>query len=209
MDLSSIDPATLAHEIWMKNYKIKMIEESAQPRLYLMSGLPLSGKSYMANRLIERSPADVVYIENDLVRGMIMEHLGIERPSYTQEEHTLVFNTSHELVWLALSFSFHTIFDATNLNERYRKKIYEIAEAAGAKVLVIRMVVDRDVAIERSKMKFESKERKDHSPADVSIYDKLSAEDEPIENCTVPYLVLDTSKDDIDALIDKHSLLLE
>ena len=208
MDLSTVDPATLAHDIWVKNYKIKMIKEAAEPKLYLMSGLPLSGKSYMSNRIIERSEADVVYIENDLVRGMIIEHLGLEKPGYTQEEHTLVFNTSHELVWLALSFSFHTIFDATNLNERYRQKVYEIADAAGAEALVIRLVVDRDVAIERSKKKFANTERKDHSPADVSIYDKLSSEDEPIENCSVPYIVLNTSEKDIDALIDEHALLL-
>jgi len=203
------DPKELARELWVKNYKINLITEALEPKLYIMSGLPLSGKSYLARRIIERSRADVVYIENDLVRRQIVEHLGWGQPKYTPDEHRLVYDTSHELMWIALSFSFHTIFDATNLNEKYRQRIYEIADTVGASVLVVKTAVDEETAERRSAEKFQSEERPDHSDAGVDIYRLLSKEDEPIEFCSRDHVLLDTSKRDVDELIDEHGLLLD
>ena len=201
----------LAHAIWMKNYDMKMMRPTDNPQLYIMSGLPLSGKTFLAQRIIKRSPADVVYIENDLVREMIIDQLGKEKPEYTPEEHNLVYETSHELIWLALSFSFHAVFDATNLNEKYRQKIYRIADAANAEVLVIKTIISPETAKRRSEIKFKKEDRTNHSPADESIYELLSKEDEPIEKCSRRYVKLelnDEGDDFIDSVINKKGLLL-
>jgi len=207
--IASADPEELANALWVKNYKMHLLNEAPEPRLYIMCGLPLSGKSYLARRIIERSTADVVYVENDLVRRQIMDHFGLEKPSYTPEEHGLVYNTSHALIYLSLSFSYHTIFDATNLNEKYRQSIYEIAETTGADVLVIKTIIDEDTAKERAEAKFAQEGRKDHSDAGVDIYHLLSKEDEPVELCSRPNVQVNTSEMDVDALIDEHDLLLK
>jgi predicted kinase len=203
------EPSDLANKLWMKNYKIKLIKHADKPKLYMMAGLPLSGKTYLAHRILERSPGDVVYIENDLVRWQIIEELGMEKPLHVPEEHNLVYSTSHELIWLALSFSYHTIFDATNLQEKYRQNIYEIADAAGAEVLVIKTRVDYEIAKERSKQKMENGPIHGHSDADIKVHLLLDREDEDMEGCTRPYVVLDTSNGNYDELIDEHDLELD
>jgi predicted kinase len=205
---ASRDPGDLAYDIWMKSFKINLLNPAINPKLYILSGLPLSGKTYLAKRIIERSSVDIVYIENDNVRGLIIKELGLEKPQYIPEEHRLVFDISHELIWIALSFSYHTIFDATNLNEKYRKDIYRIADSINADILVIKTVIDHETAERRSRKKFERGEMEGHSKADISIYELLSKEDEDIDNCSRPYLVLDTAKKSSGWYINKHKLAL-
>ena len=170
---------------------------------------PLLGHPDDAKRIIEKSSVDIVYIENDMVRRYVIKELGLKVPQYLPEEHRLVFDVSHELIWLALSFSYHTIFDATNLNEKYRKAIYKVADSIGAEVLIIKTVVDYETAKRRSRKKFESGEVEGYSTADISIYELLSAQDEDMEMCSRPYLLLDTAKKSAGWYIDKHKLALK
>jgi len=202
------DPKALAIEIWKGYMGSRLKAPVSWPRLYILSGLPFSGKSYFARKLIDRSPADVVYIENDLVREMVAKALGYGQPVHTKEEHTLVFETSHNLISLALSYGYHTIFDATNLLEKYREPIYSIADANDASVLVIRFNVNSSVAESRDRQRSAQRDADDHSKADYSIYELLTTEDEPIKRCSRRYIVVDTSAKKIGRIIDEHALLL-
>ena len=76
-------------------------------------------------------------------------------------------------------------------------------------MLIIKTVVDYETAKRRSRKKFESGEVEGYSTADISIYELLSAQDEDMEMCSRPYLLLDTAKKSAGWYIDKHKLALK
>ena len=97
---------------------------AGMPRLLVLAGLPGSGKSYVARRVVERAPFLVV--ETDRLRKALTG-----RPRYTRGENRRLFAACHLLVEQFLGCGFPVLFDATNLTHRSRQPLYRIAESLG------------------------------------------------------------------------------
>src|SRR5580704_17814957 len=93
----------------------------ARPLLVMLVGPPGTGKSRLARRLGVDLNAQVV--ESDRVRKQLFAE-----PRYTGGEHAAVYGWCHTVLRSALVVGRCVIFDATNLEERARRKVYDIAE---------------------------------------------------------------------------------
>jgi len=200
-------PETWAKEIWPR---VKVYNAASPPllpqRFFILAGLPLSGKTFLARKIMELSTAPCAHIENDYVRKHVTSRLGKKQPDHTHEESDLVYRTSMCLVDIALSNSLCVIFDATNLREKYREPFYAVGDMYGAEVAVIKTAVSRETAEKRSRHLLMGEECGDNSDATVEIYDLLREEDEPIELCKRKHFLVWTDRDDTAGFLLKNNL---
>jgi predicted kinase len=158
---------------------------TAHPVLVLLSGLPGSGKSYLARRLAEEMP--FLIIESDRVRKILFPS-----PQYAAEESMLTHRTSHALIEKKLRAGVRVIHDATNLIGFHRELVRRIAERAKARVIIVRVVASEEAIRQRMEKRQESRTPHDLSDADWSVYQRMVPREEPIRR---PHLVVDTGAD--------------
>lgn len=164
----------------------------AEPTLFVISGLPGTGKSHLARRIAQRLPC--VIVETDFVRKTL-----IRKPAYTGDESALVHRTARHVLERLLTRGYHAIYDATNLAEWHREKMYHLAAKTHARLVLIRTTAPEDVVRERLARRFDSRDPHDHSDADWDVHQMLKAEMEPLRRS---HLVVDTSGD-IDLAVDQ------
>jgi predicted kinase len=160
------------------------------PSFIALVGLPGSGKSYFAAKLIERIPA--VVLESDFLRKEL-----VRRPVYSQFESFRLFKAIHRLITELLAAGYNVILDATNLSEDSRRPLYSIAGETGAKAIVVHMNTPRELAEERLSGRL--LQRDGYSDANWAVYQKLETDFEPI---TGPHYEI-TGAMDISPIIDK------
>jgi predicted kinase len=161
-------------------------ETTAKPVLIMLSGLPGTGKSYLARRLVEILP--FVIIESDWVRKTLFPE-----SQYTGEESYWVHRTCHALMTKLLRKGVRVIYDATNLHERHRELVYRLADSEGARLLIVKTVTPEEVASERLRSRHEeSEDHHDISDAGWRVYKRMARRAEPIGR---NYVVVDTSED--------------
>lgn len=158
-------------------------ETTAKPVLLLLSGLPGTGKSFLARRLAEALP--FVIIESDVVRKILFP-----QPLYTAQESHWVHRTCHALMARLLKRGVRVIYDATNLIEYHRELVYRIAQKAGARLVVVKTVASEEVVRERLRARQE--EARELSDADWRVYRRMASRQEQVSH---PHLVIDTSED--------------
>lgn len=168
-------------------------ETTANPVLIMLTGLPGSGKSYLARRLVEILP--FVIIESDQVRKILYP-----QSQYTGEESHWVHRTCHALMAKLLRKGVRVIYDATNLHERHRELVYRLADREGVKLVIVKTVVSEEVTSERLRGRCEEgRDHHDISDADWRVYRRMARRPEPIGR---NYVVVDTSRD-VDSAITK------
>jgi predicted kinase len=155
----------------------------AQPLLIMLVGPPGTGKSRLARRLGNALDAQVV--ETDRVRKQLFAE-----PRYTGGEHAAVYGWCHTLLRSALVVGRTVIFDATNLEERQRRKVYDIVDGAAARLLIVWVTCPPPIVQERLLRRHEARDEYDLSDADWSVYLDLRRRAEPIRR---PHLVINTS----------------
>lgn len=158
-------------------------ETTAKPVLLLLSGLPGTGKSFLARRLAEALP--FVIIESDVVRKILFP-----QPLYTAQESRWVHRTCHALMAKLLKRGVRVIYDATNLIEYHRELVYRIAEKAGARLVVVKTVASEEAVRERLRTRQEG--ARELSDADWRVYRRMASRQEQLSH---PHLVIDTSED--------------
>ncbi len=158
-------------------------ETTAKPVLLLLSGLPGTGKSFLARRLAEALP--FVIIESDVVRKILFP-----QPLYTAQESRWVHRTCHALMAKLLKRGVRVIYDATNLIEYHRELVYRIAQKAGARLVVVKTVASEEVVRERLRARQEGV--RELSDADWRVYRRMASRQEQVSH---PHLVIDTSED--------------
>ncbi|MCD6461469.1 MAG: hypothetical protein J7L61_01870, partial [Thermoplasmata archaeon] len=48
----------------------------------------------------------------------------------------------------------------------------------------------------------------DNSEADMAVHDLLAAEDEPLDLCTRPHILIDTGRENVEEVIERYALAL-
>ena len=158
---------------------------SAQPVMVLLSGLPGTGKSYFARQMASRCP--IVILESDAIRKELFP-----KPTYETAEHARTFSALHRITEELLRQNISVLIDATNLIERNRKVLYNIAEGCRAKLILVSITAPSHVVRKRLEQRGRSDGREDKSDAGWDVYLKLEPSMEPIVR---EHYVVDTSGD--------------
>lgn len=162
----------------------------ARPTMIVVSGLPGTGKSYFCRRLAERLP--FLILEGDALR----KHL-FTAPTYSTSESAHLFRTVHHLIEGLLRKGIPIILDATNLAERHRERLYNIAELLNARLVLVRVEAPPELVRERLKARLKHGRREDNSDADWTVYQKMKP---TVQRINRNHFVVDTSQDITPAL---------
>ena len=166
----------------------KLPEPAAEPALIVVSGLPGTGKSYFCSRLAERLP--VVVLESDALRKTLFS-----LPDYSFRESYRLFQAIHRLVERLLKKGISLVLDSTNLSERNREYLYNIASRLNAKLVLVSVEAPPQVVHQRLQRRRQDSENK--SDADWEIYQKMKSAAQKIRR---NHYVVDTSRDITPAL---------
>lgn len=151
----------------------------------MLVGAPGTGKSRLARRLGAALEAQVV--ESDRVRKQLFAE-----PRYTGGEHAAVYGWCHTVLRSVLVVGRRVIFDATNLEERTRRRVYDIAEQCNARLAIIWVTCPPGIVQERMLRRRERRDEDDLSDADWLVYLDLRRKAEAIRR---PHLVVNTATD--------------
>ncbi len=162
----------------------------AKPIFVAVSGLPGAGKSYFCSKLAERLP--VVVLESDTLRKLLFSP-----PSYSSEESHRLFRAVHLLIERLLKKGVSLILDATNLSERHREYLYNIADRLGVKLILVR--VEAPPQVVRQRLENRRGNSESNSDADWATYQRMRSSVEKIRR---RHYVVDTSRD-ITPVLDK------
>jgi predicted kinase len=157
----------------------------APPVFIVVSGLPGTGKSYLSRQLSEQLGYPV--LESDALRKELFR-----KPTYSNVESGILFRAIHRLIEDLLVKGIPLILDATNLTERYRERLYKIAENHKARLIIAHTQAPLEVVRERLKKRGGKGRNGEKSDADWEVYLKLSATAEKIRR---KHYTVDTSGD--------------
>lgn len=183
-DQVSQDAATLRQSLHidLREYPGPVTEDA---HLLVLSGLPGTGKSHFARELVKRVP--LVVLGSDRCRKALLA-----RPQYTREEHVRVFAACHRLIQELLTEGYSLVFDATNLTERSRQPLYEIAGRTKATLVVVWFTAPPDLVRRRLAERSAGLNDDGYSDADWEIYCRLRPGEEAVRT---PHMLVDSSTD--------------
>jgi predicted kinase len=151
----------------------------------MLVGLPGTGKSRLARRLGAALEAQVV--ESDRVRKQLFAE-----PRYTGGEHAAVYGWCHTMLRSALVVGRGVIFDATNLEERVRRRVYDIADQCDARLLIIWAACPAGIVQERLLRRRDAGDDDDLSDADWHVFQNMRRNVEPVRRA---HVVMNTATD--------------
>lgn len=163
----------------------RLSRKSKRPALIVMIGLPGSGKSHLAREIKRRFPAAI--LDSDALRQVLFA-----APKHTKAEHGRLFPAIHVLIDRLLRRGVSVIIDATNLKEANRRPLHKLAEAHGAKVLLVRTWAPKREIRRRLLGRDTGASADDRSTATLEVYEKMLAD---VERIPRRHISVDTSKD--------------
>lgn len=161
------------------------------PRLLMLAGLPGSGKSTFAAEVTSRVP--FVVLESDRMRKKL-----VGNPQYTADEHSRVFRACHRLIHDFLANGYPVLFDATNLTERNRRPVYDIARKLGVPLAIAVLTASTDVVRERLGDRETGLDPETWSDAGWEIHARMAPAWVPVKR---PHIMVDSSGDTTQALL--------
>jgi len=126
-----------------------------------------------------------IILESDALRKTLFPS-----PSYSLQESSHLFRACHLLIERLLKKGVSLILDATNLSERYRERLYSIADRLDVKLVLVRVEAPPQVVRERLKARQENPKGK--SDADWAVYQKMQPSVQKIRR---NHYAVDTSRD--------------
>jgi len=167
-------------------------EPVVKPTFIAVSGLPGTGKSYFCSELAERLP--FVIVESDALRKVLFSS-----PSYSSQESSRLFRALHLLIERLLKKGISLILDATNLSERYRERLYNIADRLEVRLILVRVEAPPQVVYQRLKTRLEGANPGNKSDADWRVYQRMKS---TVQEIRRNHYAVDTSRD-ITPVLDK------
>ena len=167
-------------------------EPMAEPAFIAVSGLPGTGKSYFCSKLAERLP--FIILESDALRKTLFSS-----PSYSSQESSRLFQACHLLIERLLKKGIPLILDATNLSERYRERLYSIADRLDVRLVLVRVEAPPQVVRERLEARLGGVNSGDKSDADWAVYQRMQP---TVQKIRRNHYAVDTSRD-ITPVLDK------
>lgn len=167
-------------------------EPVVKPPFVVVSGLPGTGKSYFCARLSERLP--FVILESDALRKALFSP-----PSYSSQESARLFRALHLLIERLLGKGIPLILDATNLSERDRERLYNIADRLDAHLILVRVEAPPELVYQRLKARKNGGNSADNSDADWEVYRQMKP---TVEKISRRHYAVDSSRD-ITPVLDK------
>jgi len=120
-------------------------------KIYVLQGLPASGKSTKAKEIVESDKeGHTMRINRDLLREMF--HFGV----YTKQNERHIMNAEKTLAQSMLIFDYDVVVDDTNLKQKTIDMWRDVAEWMDADIEVIRLDTPLEVCIERDKKREKS-----------------------------------------------------
>lgn len=160
-------------------------EPTVKPALIVVSGLPGSGKSHFCRQLTQRLSLPI--LESDALRKVLFPS-----PNYSPGESNHLFQACHLLIEELLRRGMPLVFDATNLVERHRERLYHIADQIGARLIIVRVEAPAKLVRQRLENRAIGAEPLDQSEADWEVYQKMKRSEQKIRR---NYFAVDTSRD--------------
>jgi len=160
-------------------------EPVVKPAFIVVSGLPGTGKSYFCKKLAERLP--FVILESDALRKTLFP-----APIYNPPESSRLFQAVHRLIEGLLKKGIPLILDATNLSERYRERLYHIADHLDAKLILVRVEAPPEVVYQRLKARSAKTNSESGSDADWAVFQKMKSS---VQKISRNHFAVDTSRD--------------
>lgn len=160
-------------------------EPVVKPAFIVVIGLPGTGKSYFCSKLAERLP--FIILESDTLRKTLFPS-----PTYSPPESSRLFQAIHHLIEGLLKRGMPLILDATNLSERYRERLYNIADRLNAKLILVRVEAPPEVVYQRLKDRSEESDSKSSSDADWAVFQKMKP---AVQKIRRNHFAVDTSRD--------------
>ena len=160
-------------------------EPVVEPTFIVVGGLPGTGKSYFCRQLAERLP--FLILESDVLRKTLFSS-----PNYSRQESTRLFQACHLLIQRLLKKGIPIILDATNLSERHREQLYNIADRSGVKLILVRVEAPPEIVRERLKARQEGANPADKSDADWEVYQRMKP---TVQKICRNHFAVDTSRD--------------
>jgi len=167
-------------------------ESVVKPTFIAVSGLPGTGKTYFCSKLAERLP--FVILESDALRKTLFPS-----PDYNPEESARLFRALHLLIERLLKKGISLILDATNLSERYRERLYNIADRLDVRLILVRVEAPPQVVYERLKSRVGGTNSENKSDADWGVYQRMKS---TVQKIRRNHYAVDTSRD-ITPVLDK------
>ncbi len=149
--------------------------------LILICGLPGTGKSTIAMRLAGRLRASL--LRTDVVRKRLFPS-----PTYTEEEKELVYKVTFLIAEYLLRAGVCVIIDGTFYRRSLRRMVYQVAERAGVRTVVIECTAPEQVVRRRMERR---RGRNLPTDADFTVYLRIREQWEPLQR---ERIVVDTSK---------------
>lgn len=111
-------------------------------QLLLLKGLPASGKSTYAKRLVDENPGQYKRINKDDIRAML------DNSKWSKDNERFVLKVRDSLILAALEEGKHVIVDDTNLAPKHEGHIRQLIKGL-AEFRVVEFPVDPEECIER------------------------------------------------------------
>ena len=174
-DVSLQDSAALREVLDADTVRIHPVSgRSFLPFLIVLAGLPGTGKTHFAKELANRIP--LLVLESDRLRKVLAP-----QPRYTPGESARLFGACHLLIEEYLAQGHRVLFDATNLTEKFRRPIYQIARRVSCPLVLMRFTAPRDVVRRRLAQRVAGMHPEDFSDAGWQVYCRMAPHEEAVQ----------------------------
>lgn len=131
-----------------KQSKVIFLNKQSQkvPTLYILIGIPCSGKSYYAKKYLKSKSS--VIISTDEIRK---EYTGTKQ--FDKEFNNEIFTIAVKRIKEQLIMNNDVVFDATNTNKKYRKAIIDLGKQCNSRIVAVVMLTPLYVCLRRNKQR--------------------------------------------------------